>query len=173
MTSVLEHPAVDVAAHALRDSGMDMVPVSVRAYDDMAAVLLANDQHRLVMFVGRDGQQWVAPGYSGGSWRPTGERPVVTREPNVLTGVSTASTVDRGEGFAWFALVARAAEDAAEVTVRSDLDTAVVPVGADGSVFAVVRTPVSRAEDGRRRAQAPRVCVGLVDGREVVMRRPL
>jgi hypothetical protein len=64
--------------------------------------------------------------------------------------------VDDGTG--WFAVTGLAARDAVSVSVRSELEECVTPIGEDGVAFALVRA---------RYADEPDVHVHTSDGRRV------
>ncbi|MBF6339424.1 hypothetical protein IU450_26530 [Nocardia abscessus] len=159
----LDHPAVTVAIDALAGADRDLTPVRVIVRDEIVAVLVDGERGRYVSFVRFEDEGWIAPGMIIGSPRPEGPR--ADRTPNHLplqrksTKLFTLPNPDgtrRDES--WFAVTGLAARDAVHVSVTSELEERIAPIGSDGLAFAVVRA---------RTSEDPRIYVQTCDGRRV------
>ncbi|WP_039804827.1 hypothetical protein [Nocardia araoensis] len=154
------HPAVDTALDALAAADRELTPVSAVVRDDLVAVVIDGDQGRYVLFAHPDGDQWTTRGTVIGAPRPVGPRHEHTPAWEALQrrGTRFRSETADPSGPGWFAVIGRAARDAVILSVTSTLEKCVVPIGADGLAFAVVR-----AYGG----ETPRVTVTTRDGRVV------
>jgi hypothetical protein len=168
MDKALDHPAVDVAVEALTSGVLalgdrDLRPVTAVVRDGMVAVLLYSERGLWVSFVRREDGQWVAPGMITGSPRPDGPRASHTPEYMPLQRKSTKRfALPRPDGTpqseGWLAVTGLAALDAVSVSVTSELEESIMPIGEDGLAFTVVRA---------RWTEEPDVYVHTSDGRRV------
>lgn len=158
----LDHPAVSVALDALAAADSSLAPISVIVREEIVAVLVDGDRGRYIVFVHPDGDQWVTRGTMFGVPRPSGPRHEHTPAWEALQRLGTrfrSATADRfGDG--WYAVIGRAAHDAVSLSVTSSFEEWVVPIGADGLAFAVIRATGS---------ETPRVTVTTRDGRAVTV----
>ncbi|MGW4090178.1 hypothetical protein ACWEH3_10035 [Nocardia sp. NPDC004718] len=156
----LDHPAVVVALDALAAADRDLAPVSAVVRDDLVAVVIDGHKGRYIAFVHPDGDQWTTRGTVIGAPRPVGPRHEHTPAWEALQRRGTRFRPETADpsGSGWFAVIGRAARDAVILSVTSTLDECVVPIGADGLAFAVVRALGS---------ETPHVTVTTRDGRVV------
>ncbi len=142
--AVSQHPAVAIAMRVVHRLDTSTVPVAVLARDEIAAVLLDSDDHRLVVFVPHEHGDWVAPGMTSGTPRRMREQQEHRTGQEPLTGMSRRMFVvstphGDPETFGWFAVTGQAAADALEVTVTSSVETIIEPIHKNGLAFALVR----------------------------------
>ncbi|MEV2222707.1 hypothetical protein AB0E01_22845 [Nocardia vinacea] len=157
---VLTHPAVDVAVRRVCEYDAPASASGAVILDDEVAVLVDTQKARYVVFIEHSEGSWAAPDSLFGTAREAAAvREAVTVDRRPLSPPSR-SRVRSGSGALWYALSGTAAEDAVTVEVVSQLGRAVVPVDADGLVFAVV--PV-------RDSEKPSATVHTRDGRAVPM----
>ncbi|MGV9723414.1 hypothetical protein [Nocardia beijingensis] len=158
----LDHPAVTVALDALAAADQDLTLVGAVVRDDLVAVVIDGDQGRYIVFVHPDGDQWTTRGTVIGAPRPVGSRHDRTPAWEALQrrGTRFRSETADPSGPGWFAVIGRAARDAVTLSVTSTLEECVVPIGADGLAFAVVRAHGS---------ETPQVTVTTRDGRVVTV----
>ncbi|WP_040865706.1 hypothetical protein [Nocardia exalbida] len=158
----LDHPAVSVALDALAAVDSSLAPINVVLREEIVAVLVDGDRGRYIVFVHPDGDQWKTRGTMFGAPRPSGPRHEHTPAWEALQRLGTrfrSATADRfGDG--WYAVIGRAAHDAVSLSVTSSLEECVVPIGADGLAFAVIRATGS---------ETPRVTVTTRDGRAITV----
>jgi len=159
IVDVLTHPAVDVAVRRVAEHDAPASAAGAVVLDDAVAVLVDAQKARYVVFTEHSEGSWVAPDSLYGSAREATLREAATVDRRPLSR-SSRSRVRSGSGALWYALSGTAAEDAVTVEVVSQLGRAVVPVDADGLVFAVV--PV-------RDSEKPSAIVHTRDGRAVPM----
>lgn len=158
----------------VHDLDISAAPVAVLARDEIAAVLLESRDNRFVVFVPREGGDWVAPGMTSGTPRRMRDQqePVTGHVPLAGLagrGFATAGPDGEPQEFGWFAVTGQAAADAVEVSSATSVDTVSEPVGDNGLVFAVVRTRMVERPNGLLTFEKPTILVHTRDGRSVPM----
>lgn len=137
---------VVAAARTTIEPGRSLEARAVTTRTPAAAVLLCDHDRRRVVIVEQRSGVWTAPTMlSESPWDPR-TRPETTAGPWALAQMTrTQSGLPQADGSspvdAWTAVTGVAAPDATSVRVRSALDEHEVPVGADGVVLALLRSP--------------------------------
>lgn len=163
-----DHDHVVAAARTTIEPGRSLEVRAVTTRTPAAAVLLCNQDRRRVVIVEQRSGVWTAPTMlSESPWDPH-TRPEMTTGPWALAQMTrTESGAPQADGTppvdAWTAVTGVAAPDATSVLVRSALDEHEAPVGPDGVVLALLRSPwrgpldvVVRTSDGDVVRTAPR-----------------
>ncbi len=141
-----DHDDVVVAARTTIEPGRSWEVRAVATRTAAAAVLFGDHDRRRVVIVEQRSGVWTAPTMlSESPWDPR-TRPETTTTPWALAQMTrTQSGLPQADGAppvdAWTAVTGVAAPDATSVLVRSTLDEHEVPVGPDGVVLALLRSP--------------------------------
>ncbi|WP_157978328.1 MULTISPECIES: hypothetical protein [Nocardia] len=164
MSTVVEHPAVEIARQRVADFDPDLSPVAIAVRPGVAAVVLDSADKRFTVFVEDHDGEWVAPTMLTGTPRRIRERASVTgTQP--LYCVSNKwfgrPSSDGEPEVGWFSVTGLAELDAAEVVITSVLETSTTLIGESGLAFGIVRA---------NRDEKPVVEIRTRDGRLVPVR---
>lgn len=151
------HPAIGIAVERIAEHDSPAVAKGHIVIEDGVVVLVDGRAAQYVVYVDRSPDGWSALSYISGRADPPTTREKETTDHRPISRPSK-SYIRSLRGNHWYTLTGTAALDAVMIEVVSQHDLAVVPIGANGLVFAAVRV-----SDGEK----PSVAVYTNDGRAV------